>query len=113
MVLRNCSRRLARANFSKLGWQPNVIWTIAFSLCLKFYAIAARKPDLIRGSLNVHTAQLDRIHIEICYLRFDPDLTRYGAPQKESEKNRWQPNTASMQQQRHQAIPGCVSPYLG
>jgi len=53
MVLRNCSRRLARANFSKLGWQPNVIWTIAFSLCLKFYAIAARKPDLIRGSLVV------------------------------------------------------------
>jgi hypothetical protein len=31
MVLRNCSRRLGRANFSKLGWQANVIWRIAIS----------------------------------------------------------------------------------
>jgi hypothetical protein len=35
-VCKNCSRRLARANFSKLGWQAKVIWRIAFSLYLLF-----------------------------------------------------------------------------
>jgi len=30
--LRNCSRRLGRACFSKLGWQANVIWRIAISI---------------------------------------------------------------------------------
>jgi hypothetical protein len=37
MVLRNRSRRLARANFSKLGWQAKVIWRIAISTQLQVY----------------------------------------------------------------------------
>jgi hypothetical protein len=55
MVCKNCSRRLARAYFSKLGWQANVSWRIAISLYAPFDASAVRMDDLIRGSLgNVH-----------------------------------------------------------
>jgi hypothetical protein len=35
MVCKNCPRRLARAYFSKLGWQADVIWRIVFSLYLQ------------------------------------------------------------------------------
>jgi hypothetical protein len=52
MVLRNRSRRLARANFSKLGWQANVIWRIAIYSYIPFDADRMQVDHLIRGSLD-------------------------------------------------------------
>src|SRR6516165_10990907 len=51
IVLRNSSRRLLRAYFSKLGWQANVIWRIAFSYQLQVYLSQLLRFDLFRGSL--------------------------------------------------------------
>ncbi|MGD0547617.1 MAG: hypothetical protein ABR991_07280, partial [Terracidiphilus sp.] len=39
-------------NFSKLGWQANVIWRIAISTYMQFDASTVQVDDLIRGSLN-------------------------------------------------------------
>jgi hypothetical protein len=52
MVCKNCSRRLGRAYFSKLGWQANVIWRIAISIYIPFDASTVRVDDLIRDSLK-------------------------------------------------------------
>uniref|UniRef100_E6QLC9 Uncharacterized protein n=1 Tax=mine drainage metagenome TaxID=410659 RepID=E6QLC9_9ZZZZ len=52
MALRNCSRRLGRACFSKLGWQAKVIWRIVFSGYVALDAVVARKEDLFRESLK-------------------------------------------------------------
>ncbi|MGD0548380.1 MAG: hypothetical protein ABR991_11210, partial [Terracidiphilus sp.] len=42
-----------RENFSKLGWQANVIWRIAISTYMQFDASTVQVDDLIRGSLDV------------------------------------------------------------
>ncbi|MGD0546465.1 MAG: FkbM family methyltransferase, partial [Terracidiphilus sp.] len=41
-----------RENFSKLGWQANVIWRIAISTYMQFDASTVQVDDLIRGSLE-------------------------------------------------------------
>ncbi|MGD0547843.1 MAG: hypothetical protein ABR991_08435, partial [Terracidiphilus sp.] len=41
-----------RENFSKLGWQANVIWRIAISTYMQFDASTVQVDDLIRGSVE-------------------------------------------------------------
>src|ERR1700735_998621 len=53
IVFRNSSRRLLRAYFSKLGWQANVIWRIAFFNQLQVYPSWLWRSDLYRASLGV------------------------------------------------------------
>src|ERR1700733_8052016 len=52
IVFRNSSRRLLRAYFSKLGWQANVIWRIAFFNQLQVYPSWLWRSDLFRASLT-------------------------------------------------------------
>src|ERR1700733_4741802 len=52
IAFRNSSRRLLRAYFSKLGWQANVIWRIAFFNQLQVYPSWLWTSDLFRASLN-------------------------------------------------------------
>src|ERR1700733_5642924 len=52
IVFRNSSRRLLRAYFSKLGWQANVIWRIAFFNQLQVYPSWLWRSDLFRASLG-------------------------------------------------------------
>src|ERR1700723_1346020 len=51
IAFRNSSRRLLRAYFSKLGWQANVIWRIAFFNQLQVYPSWLWRSDLFRASL--------------------------------------------------------------
>src|ERR1700722_5785290 len=51
IAFRNSSRRLLRAYFSKLGWQANVIWRIAFFNQLQVYPSWLWTSDLFRASL--------------------------------------------------------------
>src|SRR5580698_3428551 len=60
IVFRNSSRRLLRAYFSKLGWQANVIWRIAFFNQLQVYPSWLWRSDLFRASLNAAYAMLQR-----------------------------------------------------
>src|ERR1700723_475671 len=53
IVFRNSSRRLLRAYFSKLGWQANVIWRIAFFNQLQVYPSWLWRSDLFRASLDL------------------------------------------------------------
>ncbi|MGD0548506.1 MAG: hypothetical protein ABR991_11855, partial [Terracidiphilus sp.] len=46
-----------RENFSKLGWQANVIWRIAISTYMQFDASTVQVDDLIRGSLTSSFSQ--------------------------------------------------------
>src|ERR1700729_3733844 len=52
IAFRNSSRRLLRAYFSKLGWQANVIWRIAFFNQLQVYPSWLWRSDLFRASLK-------------------------------------------------------------
>src|SRR5580692_1402337 len=53
IAFRNSSRRLLRAYFSKLGWQANVIWRIAFFNQLQVYPSWLWRSDLFRASLDL------------------------------------------------------------
>src|SRR5580704_5188386 len=55
IAFRNSSRRLLRAYFSKLGWQANVIWRIAFFNQLQVYPSWLWRSDLFRASLVFET----------------------------------------------------------
>src|SRR5580700_4463334 len=80
IVFRNSSRRLLRAYFSKLGWQANVIWRIAFFNQLQVYPSWLWRSDLFRASLNVfpiHVPSLRERREDIVML-LDYFLRRYA-----------------------------------
>src|ERR1700733_10765890 len=77
IAFRNSSRRLLRAYFSKLGWQANVIWRIAFFNQLQVYPSWLWRSDLFRASLKVSRGvHLERFGNGNGHLHFEPDTLR-------------------------------------
>src|SRR5580692_10572921 len=80
IAFRNSSRRLLRAYFSKLGWQANVIWRIAFFNQLQVYPSWLWRSDLFRASLgNDIVTRLLVDHNGTLWAGTDDGLSRFDA----------------------------------